>query len=410
MFISNVYAKLSINFLLFPFLLLLFSCNEKPTSITYSLLYDTISISAVSSDTINFFEGNRTVYVPTKIFNAGAIFVGGYNEYRAASLIRFKESNLPDTLASWLTQDRIDSVNLVLPMSRYVLGDSLNPNFSFKIYLVNQFWSNQISWDSLFNDWTPNSRVEPNPIGYYAGKIELRDSMPNLTIPLQPSFVIDWLQKNKDSIPIWGILLAPEPGCRIIHQIRAQYITADTVNIHPKIVVKYRYKDNSLRTWYINSSIDCSITQAPPLSDSTSLVIQSGYSYRVLFQFDFSPIPKFSAIHFAQLELAIDESKTIYGNLGADTVFTGSYFEKRSLDSVPLFSFYGRREGNKVIFPKVSTPIELWLKGNGKGELVFYPYAWSDVRRLDRIAFYGINASDPRLRPKLKVIYSKRRP
>lgn len=410
MFISNIYAKLSIGLLLLSFSLLFSSCNEKPTSITYSLLYDTISISAVSSDTMNFFEGNKTVYVPTKIFNGGAIFVGGYNGYRAASLLRFKESNLPDTLASWLTQDMIDSVNIVLPISRYVLGDSLNPNFSFKIYLVNQFWSNAITWDSLFNDWTPNSKVEPNPIGYYAGKIELKDSMPNLTIPLQSSFITDWLKKNKDSIPIWGILLAPESGCRIIHQIRAQYITVDTVNIHPKIIVKYRYKDGTPRVWYINSAIDCSVTQVPPLSDSTSLVIQGGYSYRALLQFNFSAIPKFSAIHYAQLEFTIDESKTIYGNLGSDTVFTGSYFEKRSLDSVPIFSFYGRREGNKVTFPKVSTPIELWLKGNGKGELVFYPYGWNEIQRLDRIAFYGINTSDPRLRPKLKLIYSKRRP
>ncbi len=389
---------------------MLFSCNEKPTSITYSLLYDTVSIVALSSDTINFFKGNRTAYVPTPLFNVGAIFVGAADKYRAASLLRFKETNLPDTLASWLTQDRIDSVNLILPPSRYVFGDSLNPNFSFKIYLINQYWSNKITWDSLFNDWTPNSRVDPASIGFFAGKIELKDSMPSITIPLQSSFIIDWLNKNKDSIPIWGILLAPDPTCKIIHQIRAQYITEDTVNIHPQIVVKYRYKDNSQRIWYINSAIDCSVAQVPPLNDSNSLVMQSGYSYRTIFQFDFSQIPKFSAIHYAQFELTIDQSQTISGNLGIDTIFTGSYFENRSLDSLPIISFYGRREGNKLVYPKVSTPIELWLKGNGKGELVFYSYGWNEYRKLDRIAFYGVDAPDSRLRPKLKIIYSKRRP
>lgn len=387
--------------------ILLSSCNELPTELTFPLLYDTISIQAVSSDTINFFLGSKSIYSPSKIFNTGAIFVGATNGFRAASLVRFTESNLPDTL-TWLTEDRIYNINLELIPNRYVLGDSISPNFSFKVYLIKEHWTNKVTWDSLFNDWTPNSRMELTPIGSFSGNFALKDTMDTVFIPLQTSFILDWLQKNKDSIPIWGILLAPDPSCNIIYQFKSQYIT-DFVVPRPRLTVRYRYKDESTRIWHIYSAIDASVVDVPKLQDTNALVIQSGYSYWTSLTFDVSKIPLFAGIHYAELELTIDPSGTIYGNSGIDSVFMGGFFEHRSLDTVPLVSFAGYRNGNKVIFPKVSTPIEIWAKGEQGGKLYFYPYYWNDVRSLNRTSFYGLNASDPRLRPKLKVIYSKRR-
>lgn len=390
----------------FIFVSIFSGCNETPTEITYNLLFDTTSILPVSSDTVNFFRGEETKYVFAKIFNTGAVFVGAFNGYRAGALFRFKEANLPDTL-SWLTEDRIDSVRLVLPFSRYVLGDSINPSFSFKIFLVKEYWTNQITWDSIFNDWQPKSRIEQVPIGSFSGKIELKDSMPEIIVQLQKSFIIDWLRKSKDSVPIWGILLAPEPSCNIIHQINSQYI-AEKEPPHPKIIVNYRFKDESNRIWYIHSAIDASVVQVPPFDTTKILTIQSGYSYRVKIGFDFSSIPLLSAVHYAQLELTIDTVNTLYGNLGLDTIFTGGYFENAPIDSIPLVTFYGYRRGNKVYFEKVSTPVELMLKNTRKGEIYLYSYYWNDVRSLNRISFYGSDVSDPSKKPKLRIIYSKR--
>lgn len=399
------------NFLL-GFITLLFvgkflsSCNELPSEITYSLLYDTTIVLPVTSDSVDFFGGLQTKYVPARIFNTGSIFVGGWNGYRTASLLRFKESNLPDTLL-WLTEDRIEKVELVLPFQNYLLGDSLNTNFSFKVFLINQYWTNKVTWDSIFNDWTPKPLIEQMPIGSFSGKIQLKDTINEISIQLQKSFVLDWLSKNKDSIPIWGLLIAPDPSCNIIHQIGAQYITESKVS-HPKLVVYYKNQAGGNRIWYINSAIDASVVDVPKVDTLNSFVIQSGFSYRFSIEFDLSKLPKFSAIHFAQLELTIDPKNTFFGNTGLDSVFTGGYFGDNPLDSVPLISFLGSRQGEKVIFHKVSTPIELWLKENGKGELIFYSYYWNEVRTLNRIAFYGLNAPDPRKRPKLKLIYSKR--
>lgn len=383
------------------------SCNELPTELTYPLLYDTVSIQAVSSDTINFILSTESVYSPARIFNTGAIFVGANNGFRTASLIRFSESNLPDSL-DWLTPDRIYDINLELIPNRYVLGDSNLASFSFKVYLIKEFWTNRVTWDSLFNDWMPNNRIELTPIGSFSGSLALKDTMDTVFIPLQTSFIIDWIQKNKDSIPIWGILLAPEPSCNVIYQFKSQYIT-DIPVPRPRLTVRYRYKDESTRIWHIYSATDASVADVPKLQNSSSLVIQSGYSYWASLQFDVSSIPLFAGIHYAELELTIDPTQTIYGNTGIDSVFVGGLFENRSLDTVPIVSFTGYRNGNKVIFPKVSTPIEIWAKNKQGGKLYFYSYYWNDVRSLNRTVFYGLNSSDPRLRPKLKIIYSRRR-
>lgn len=383
------------------------SCNELPTELTFPLLYDTVSINALSSDTINFFLNSETIYSPARIFNTGAIFVGANNGYRAGSLIRFTESNIPDTL-DWLTSDRIYSVDLQLIPNRYVFGDSISPNCSFKVYLIKEFWSNQVTWDSIFNDWMPNNRVEITPIGSFSGSLALKDTMDTVSILLQTSFITDWIRKNKDSIPIWGILLAPDPSCNIIYQFKSQYVSEFAVP-RPRLTVKYRDKDESSRIWYINSAIDASVVEVPKLEDKNSIVIQSGYSYWTSLTFDVSNIPLFSGIHYAELELTIDLSKTAFGNQGIDTVFVGAYYENRTLDTVPLVTFYGFRKADKVIFPKVSTPIEIWSKGERTGKLYFYPYHWNDLRSINRTYFYGLDANDPRVRPKLKVIYSQRR-
>ncbi len=386
---------------------ILISCNERPTSLTYPLLYDTVTVAAISSDTVDFFADAGTVFSPAQIFNTGVIFIGRYQDFSAASLIRFKESNLPDTLA-WLTPDRIHSVRLLLPVNRYLIGDSVNPNFSFKVYYIKEHWTNKLTWDSILSGYTPNERCNPNPIGSFNGKIIFQDSTPDLEVELQPDFVVDWLQKNKDSIPIWGILLAPEPSTNVIYSFQSQYIT-DLPNIKtPKLVVKYRHPDRDTAIWNIHSAIDFSVTKVPELTDSNLLVIQSGYSYRLRFSLDVSKIPMFSGIHYAQLELTIDPSRTLVGNQGLDTVFTGAYFASRSLDTLPLVTFLGYKSGNKVIFPKVSTPIEIWLKENQKGDIYLYSYYWNDVRKLDRIAFFGLEEKDPNRKPKLKIIYSKR--
>ncbi|MGQ9819048.1 MAG: hypothetical protein ACUVQ1_03890 [Candidatus Kapaibacteriales bacterium] len=392
----------------FTFLVtVLSSCNELPTELTFPLLYDTVSIYALSSDTINFFKASETIYSPARIFNTGAIFVGAFNGFRAASLIRFTESNLPDSL-DWLTSDRIYSIELELIPNRYIFGDSVSPNFAFKVYLIKEFWSNQVTWDSLFNDWVPNNKVDLTPIGSFNGGLTLKDTMDTVSIPLQNSFIIEWIQKNKDSIPIWGILLAPEPSCNVIYQFKSQYVSELAVS-KPRLTVKYRYKDESTRIWYVHSAIDASVVEVPKLVNKNSILIQSGYSYWSSLTFDVSKIPLFSAIHYAELELTIDPSKTTYGNQGIDTVFEGAYYENRKLDTVPLVTFYGYRKGDKVIFPKVSTPIELWTKGEQTGKLYLHSYHWSDFRSLNRTGFYGLDANDPRLRPKLKVIYSQRR-
>lgn len=403
----KVIKKISIFLLtLLIFAKLLSGCNELPSEITYSLLYDTTSVIPITSDSVDFLTGGQTKYVFAKIFNTGSIFIGAWNGYRAASLLRFKESNLPDTLL-WLTEDRIDSVVLVLPFDIYLFGDSSNRNLSFKVFLINQYWTNQVTWDSIFSNWVPNNKVDPISIGSFSGKVETKDTITEVTVPLSKSFILDWLKKNADSIPIWGLLVAPDPTCNIIHQISAQFITESKVN-HPRLNVYYKHPDGSDRIWKIYSAIDASVIDVPEVDTTNSFVIQSGFSYRVSLRLDVSKLPQFSAIHFAQLELTIDPKNTLYGNTGLDSVFTGGYFGTNPLDSVPEISFLGRRIGEKVYFYKVSTPIELWLKEDGKGELVLYSYYWNEVRTLNRIAFYGFDAPDPQKRPKLKIIYSKR--
>ena len=77
-------------------LFLLFSCNEKPTELGFSLLYDTITVVGTSNSEYPFITGAESFLNRESLFNIGAIFIGKSDSIKAISFLRF--SRLPDSL------------------------------------------------------------------------------------------------------------------------------------------------------------------------------------------------------------------------------------------------------------------------------------------------------------------------
>ncbi|MCX7735696.1 MAG: hypothetical protein N2319_03185 [Candidatus Kapabacteria bacterium] len=389
-------------FSIFSFLLFICnSCNEKPTDLGFTLLYDTITVVGTTSTEQNLITNGETILNRESLFNIGAIFVGKSDSLKAITFLRF--SRPADSLKNY----RIDSVSLTLFPLRYAFGDTINGNFSFKIKAVTQFWSNKTTWDSIFDAAGNTAYFDAKILGTYNQRLKLRDTMPDIRIKLDPSVISDWLNFKPDTVDPWGLALIPDDNSSIINLFSSQMVTE--TRLRP--VLRIYFSNGSGKTDSIAylSNIESSYIDGDR-PDPNSLTFQGGIIYYPKLKFDFSIIPKNSSVHKAELELWLNRGKSRFGNAYIDSILFAGDYRDRKIDSMPYRSIYGFRfqNSNRYLFPALAQLIESWVRGSGSGEIVISLDGLNAYRKLDRYTFYNINDQDSNLVPKIRVIYSIR--
>lgn len=382
-------------------LFLFFSCNEKPTDLGFTLLYDTITVIGTSNTEYPYIIGAESILNRESLFNIGAIFIGKSDSIKAISFLRF--SRLPDTLKNFT----IDSVSLTLFPLRYAYGDTNNGIFAFRIQQVIKYWSNKTNWDSVYDAGGNSDFFDAKMIGSYNGRLTLKDTMPEIRIPLDVSLVDDWLKFQPDTVDPWGLALIPQDNSSIINLFSSQMVTES--RLRPILRIYFINQEGKRDSLAYLSNIESSIIDSDK-PDPNSLTFQGGIIYHPKLKFDFSQIPKNSSVHKAELEIWLNRSKSRFGNAYIDSILFAGDYRDRSIDSVPYRSIYGFRyqNSNRYLFPALAQLIEAWVRQNGKGEIVLSLDGLNSYRKLDRYTFYNINDQDSNLVPKLRIIYSIR--
>ena len=96
-----------------------YSCNDDPTTVGYSLVYDTVTVFPVTSEDANseLIEDIIPYNHFIRVFNFGAIFIGANSDTKSASFVRFV--SIPDSLIGNNTE--LISAKLIMSPNRYVL-------------------------------------------------------------------------------------------------------------------------------------------------------------------------------------------------------------------------------------------------------------------------------------------------
>lgn len=382
-------------------LILFLSCNEKPTELGISLLYDTITIVGSSSSEHQFITEAESFLNRESLFNIGAIFIGKSDSIKAISFLRF--SRLSDTLKNYT----IDSVSLTLFPLRYAYGDTNNGVFAFRIQPVTKYWSNKTNWDTIFDASGNSDFFDNQVVASYSQRIQLKDTMPNLRIPLNTILIDNWLKFQPDTVDPWGIALIPEENTSVIHLFSSQMVTETRLRPILRIYIKSQAGKIDSITYLSNIESSYIDSDKP---DPSSLTFQGGIIYYPRIKFDFTSIPKNSSIHKAELELWLNRSKSRFGNAYVDSILFAGDYRGRRVDSIPFRSIYGFRyqNSNKYLFPALAQLVESWVRGSGKGEIVLSLDGYNSYRKLDRYSFYNITDTDSSLVPKIRIIYSVR--
>lgn len=399
------HRKLISTFFLVITAIFLYACNEGPTEIGYNLLEDTTTVQKLTSDDTTIIYDITSQVHSANLFNTGRIFLGKARGIEAVSIIRF--ADIPDTL-SYLQEGDIESVRLYLYPERYAMGDTINGTNNFIIKKVNMPWTAQANWDSIsvpgFMDYQ---------IASYNEKITLEDTMEVMTIDLDKKIIPEWFQLQPDTniaVVNYGIALLPQDNSSIINSfggegINTQYMgTSATL----RVVYKEKNKNYDIDTLFLYTGINSTFFK-PDNYDSTDIIIQGGLDLQSDLYFDVSMLPPFSGINRVQLELTLNPEKSFSGNLEQTRKIMINYVNDTLNPASNYFYFAEPADSNSQVYTaySISSAVQLWNRGKGKGVLRLNGYNFSDqYQKLDRWVFYGNNEPDSTKRPRVKIYYN----
>ena len=396
----NLIAALSLAIIL-PWLT---SCNEQPTDLGYSLVKDTVQITAESDVDGKYIVSSESFVYNPPTFNHGGVLIGKSGDMKAGFFTRF--GYIPDSLA-YLTEDKIVSAKLLFAPKRYAFGDTAGTNWlSFKIRKIIKQWTVTTGAQTAFSGELLD---QGEPLATYSGSIALKDTTDDISLDFPKKVLLEWFSSaatKKDTI--WGIACMPEDNSNVIRRMSGAGYSASDV---PRLQVIYYNKSNKLDTLKLTASVNKSYVSVPEPSGK-ELVLQGGAELNPKLGFDVTSIPVLAGVHTAELVLTVDESKSKKGNSGKDSLMI-AFFYKNIQDYIdgddPTSYSYGYRSygTNTYVFSDITVPITYWLRNRQRGVLVFnYDNSKSEYQSVDKIVMYGSDNPDVTKRPKLRIIYS----
>jgi hypothetical protein len=381
-----------------PSILLLISlvwsnCSDEPTSVGVGLLssQDLVQVDTATVTTVT----GGVLKKPINTGGSNNLLVGKYRTtdgktYEARALLRFP--GIPDTLKS----ATVLSASLILG-SKYRFGDPQG-NLSFNVYKMTQGWTEYgVTWDSI-----SIASYDPIVRGSFSSAIADSDSV---AISLDPSLINEWAQGVADSQTVQGVILAPtDASTKIVGFSSFQSLDATR---EPQLLVTFLSSDGTVQDSLLfitgQDTYVANIDNLP--SDPNLLYVQAGIAYRSTVQFSLDSIPLHVGINRAILELTRSPSSAPQSSRSIDSLVSVLLVSSDSVD-ITTFVLGSRVDPDSDVYSFVVTPeVQQWISAKPNYGLEIEAYAESS--QLDLFTFYSASAG-PSLRPRLKIIYSRR--
>jgi hypothetical protein len=405
--------------LLFLFILLtcLIGCNEDPDIVGVGLLPQS-DFGTLHTD---------TVYATSDSLEQNLLYTG-YISSVALGKDNYSEAWMFIKFWSW--PDSLNGVTIkeatIRLKTMYHFGDTLG-TLSFNMYRAAGVWTG----DSLtysFYDHRFGDSLSLYPQNYYnASKFQtafFKNDNDNsqfsdtdwVHVSIEDTAMVrEWFVSEYDTNSLnQGVLLIPTNST----MLKGFYsFNASNDTLYPELVVTYE-KDGYTNTYThaygytkyipVQKPIDLTIQAkfANPSNDSLTY-IQNGTSYRSVFRFDTLHIPATSLIHRANLEVTLNQSKSIFNT--NHTYLRDSLFSYYALTDTSYYSSSGlvsllSSQDPHVYQLRANSYVATWLKNPALLRKVVLT-GYSESSTFDRFALYGAKAALT-VRPRLIITYS----
>ena len=389
-------------FFTIPLLIIgIISCDENPTSLGSNLLpnKDLVNVTQINSLNSEFQQKNRFYNSDTlDLATSTKVFLGKNGNVESTMLMKFLFF-FPDSIKQAIIGDSLILKSAFVEMEPTYTKGNPNSDFHFSVHQVKSDWN---SLDFTVYD-LPNLEFNVEDVG--ANYVNSSDTL--IKFDLDKTLVESWLKlfSTSNQQSNYGVYFNFETGTDKIFGFDA-ISTSSQINLtRLKLIVEVpnRYID-TLKA-LVTSDIHV-VKGTLPTTNNNNIFVQGGIPIHSNLFIDVSKIPKYSIINKATLKLFIDENES-----GIGTV-------KSNFLKVALLNDYELSQINK----NYSTiNLELDSSSFYTGDITKYVQEWisngnngmklsvaDEVESLNKIAIFGSDNSDLKLRPYLEIIYTSK--
>jgi hypothetical protein len=371
-------------------------CNDKPTSIGAELVPGTDTLFATSSTNTELLSASVTVSERQPLYNSTFVLFGkaGDSEGRLfIEFINYPNFGSPDSFT-------VVSSELLLFPEEYRFGDTTTGSFSLKALELQQVWSAQATWDSIWaaDGSTAYYSESQTPVAELSTTIEASDTI--VTVPVDLLATKRWLTLGADSATkdqLFGLVLLPaETGA--VRQFR----NLEDISQKMRLRVVTQHADSTEPdTTLVDAVVACFVNSPDAKADEA--IVQGARIHRIALEVRIDSLPEFAIMLGSKLRLTADKNRSTLGTYGLDEAISVRYRSKDGNLLTVLTS--GNGEG-LYEFPNIVPLLQRIREDGGVGTVEIGPADKYELWRMNRLWFYPTAASDPSLRPFMTLIYT----
>lgn len=376
----------------------LVSCSNDPSAIgSPFLIKDIINLDSLDSfkDTLPQFS-----YTYKHVFSlsfSSDLLLGIKSNNVATMLLEFNYS-IPDSVKADLLTNSLQVTSATVQLYKsYVYGDSTS-NLTYSVHSINSAtpWSTGFTIDSL-------SKIQYDAEDVGSSKT-LNDT---LQFALKPALVLNWLNIYANSqTPDNGIILIPSPGNNKIVGFYA-LTPSTTVDIPYLVVVLSKpgvYTNDTLK---FTTTADVSVVSGiVPQNQTENIFVQSSVELESRLQFDLSKVPPHAIINYAELQLTLDSTQSVFGNPYTDQLLAYYINDSTNIDTLSTNQVVLTRSGS-LYTGNITSYVQNWLSTKINDGIQIKTS--TDDMGVDLWALKGSSAADKSKRPRLKIIYTNKK-
>lgn len=382
------------------FALILISCNDSPTDIGKNFVdpLDGVELFTFDSSVDSMNQSSTTIKNVYSLGASSRLLIGESGNLKAHSLLKFFFS-YADTIKEQIANNELDVLDSWIELTReYNFGDT-NAVFDYAAYKITSNWTpSGFSADSL-----SLLTKESNDISSF--RTTANDTL--YTFHLDTTVVSFWLHDYVDtssSFFNYGLLISPANGCQQIFGFTA-YNTSGENEPVLRIVVQKPGSYIDTLTGYILSDISAVEGNVANVGNE-NLAIQGSLTSEAKIFFDLSVLPKNITIHSATLTLTKDTIQTKFGSSYQDLLLAYLLADstKDSIDT----DYYGSLSSSGNTYTgDISDIVRAWNYNTSNQGIIVKAY--TEFYGVELFAVKGSNAAIINQRPKLKIVYSRKK-
>ncbi len=388
--------KIFLSFISIFIIFLLVGCNDDPTDLGVGfLLQDGVEVLTLDSSTDSIPQHSNYF---KKVINLGAsdhLLVGKAENVTAKTLMRFAFL-IPDSIKAELQKKSLTVIDSYIELTKdYSFGDSIAP-FDYNVFKITSGWSSAT--------FTADSNLTFEEVDLSSNRTSLNDSV--YSFNLDTTLASAWLQNFVDTSAAsnYGIMISPTSNSQKVLGFTA--FNVNGVN-DPRLRIIVQKPGAYIDTLVGYISADISAVYGELLNTvSENLYIQSSLTSEMKLLYDLSVLPNDCVINSAKLTLTLDTLQTKTGSnfINSLRVYLLTDSVKNEISDSYLYTL--SRNG-ATFTGEVTNLFRAW--NNNVDNLGMLIKASSELRGVEIFAIKGSNAANILERPRLEIVYSRKK-